>query len=91
MAQYQYPFRNPSLPIQARVTNILSLMTIDEKIACLSTLPDVPRLGIHGAGHVEGAFMDWRWVVPADGVGHPLFRARNFRRLSAWGIPGIPN
>jgi len=53
-AQYQYPFQNPNLPIEDRVTNILSLMTRDEKVACLSTHPDVPRLGIHGAGHVEG-------------------------------------
>lgn len=29
-------------------------MTRDEKVACLSTHPDVPRLGIHGTGHVEG-------------------------------------
>ena len=29
-------------------------MTIEEKIACLGTHPDVPRLGIRGAGHVEG-------------------------------------
>ena len=29
-------------------------MTMDEKIKALSTNPDVPRLGIHGSGHVEG-------------------------------------
>src|SRR5689334_11485039 len=29
-------------------------MTLDEKISALSTHPDVPRLGIKGAGHVEG-------------------------------------
>src|SRR6266480_1146361 len=53
-AQYQYPFRNPTLPIEQRVTNILSLMTLDEKIACLGTDPSVPRLGIRGSRHVEG-------------------------------------
>ena len=53
-AQYKYPFQNPKLPIDERVSNILSLMTIEEKIACLGTHPDVPRLGIRGAGHVEG-------------------------------------
>jgi beta-glucosidase len=53
-AQYKYPFQNPTLPIEDRVTNILSLMTRDEKVSCLSTHPDVPRLGIHGTGHVEG-------------------------------------
>lgn len=34
--------------------NILSLMTLEEKIHVLGTVPDVPRLGIHGSGHLEG-------------------------------------
>jgi beta-glucosidase len=51
---YQYPFQNPALPIEDRINNILSLMTLDEKIACLSTDPSVPRLGIKGSRHVEG-------------------------------------
>lgn len=50
----QYPFQNPNLAIESRVNNILSLMTVEEKIAALSTEPDVPRLGIHGSGHIEG-------------------------------------
>ena len=53
-AQYQYPFQNPALPVEERVSNILNLMTLDEKIACLGTIPNVPRLGIRGSGHVEG-------------------------------------
>jgi beta-glucosidase len=53
-APSQYPFQNPALPREERITNILSLMTIDEKIACLSTNPSVPRLGIKGTPHVEG-------------------------------------
>ena len=52
--EYKYPFQNPNLPIEARVTNILSLMTVDEKIAALSTDPSVPRLGIVGSSHIEG-------------------------------------
>jgi beta-glucosidase len=51
---FQYPFHNPSLSLEARVDNILSLMTVEEKISALSTSPDVPRLGIHGSGHIEG-------------------------------------
>jgi beta-glucosidase len=51
---YQYPFQNPSVPIEARVNNILSLMTLEEQIAALSTDPSVPRLGIVGSGHLEG-------------------------------------
>jgi beta-glucosidase len=52
--QHQYPFQNPDLPIEKRIKNILSLMTLNEKIACLGTNPSVPRLGIKGSGHVEG-------------------------------------
>jgi beta-glucosidase len=52
--QYQYPFQDPSLPIEARVDNILWLMSTEEKISALSTTPDVPRLGIRGSGHIEG-------------------------------------
>jgi beta-glucosidase len=52
--RYQYPFQNPELHIEKRIKNILSLMTLDEKIACLGTNPRVPRLGIKGSGHVEG-------------------------------------
>ena len=36
---YQYPFQNPDLPIEQRVDNIVSLMTLDEKVACLGTRP----------------------------------------------------
>ena len=50
----QYPFQNPDLPLEQRIDNILSLMTLDEKIECLDTDPSVPRLGIKGSDHVEG-------------------------------------
>jgi beta-glucosidase len=52
--QHQYPFQNPNLPIEERVNNILNLMTVDEKVAALSTDPSVPRLGIQGSSHIEG-------------------------------------
>ncbi len=53
-AQYKYSFQNPVLDREARVTNILSLMTLDEKIAALGTTTAVPRLGIPDAGGSEG-------------------------------------
>jgi beta-glucosidase len=53
-AAYQYPFQDPNLPIEQRVDNILSLLTLEEKVTCLGTNPTVSRLGIHGTGHVEG-------------------------------------
>jgi beta-glucosidase len=49
-----YPFEDPNLPIEDRVNNIVSLMTLDEKISVLSTDPNVPRLGIKGSRHIEG-------------------------------------
>lgn len=52
--QTTYPFRNPDMPIEDRVSNIVSLMTLDEKIAFLSQTPGVERLGIEKMGHVEG-------------------------------------
>ncbi|MFZ5939205.1 MAG: glycoside hydrolase family 3 C-terminal domain-containing protein [Bacteroidota bacterium] len=51
---YRYPFENPDLGMEERIDNLLSLMTLDEKVACLGTDPSVPRLGVKGARHVEG-------------------------------------
>jgi beta-glucosidase len=50
----QYPFQNPNLPVEERVNNIVSLMTVQEKVAFLTSRPGVPRLGIRAMGHVEG-------------------------------------
>ncbi len=53
-AQYQYPFQDPHLPLEDRVNSIVSLMTLDEKVALLSQRPGVPRLGIRSMMQVEG-------------------------------------
>ncbi|OOG63696.1 glycoside hydrolase family 3 C-terminal domain-containing protein [Flavobacterium sp. A45] len=50
----QYPFQNPNLETEKRIDNLLFLMTLEEKVAVLSTNPSVPRLGVVGTGHVEG-------------------------------------
>ena len=52
--QSRYPFNDPSLPMEKRIDNLLSLMTIDEKINCLSTDTGVPRLGVMNYGSSEG-------------------------------------
>jgi len=52
--QTQYPFQDPNLPLEQRIANIISLLTLEEKIACLGTNPSVPRLGIKASGQVEG-------------------------------------
>lgn len=53
-AQHVYPFQNTALSDNERLDNLLSLMTIDEKINALSTDLGVPRLGIRSTGHSEG-------------------------------------
>jgi beta-glucosidase len=48
-AQNQYPFQNPATPMESRIDNLLSLMTLDEKLAALGRSGvRVPRLGING-------------------------------------------
>jgi beta-glucosidase len=49
-----YPFQDARLAPEARIANILSLMTVDEKIDALSTDSGVPRLGIPSFGSTEG-------------------------------------
>jgi beta-glucosidase len=49
-----YPFQNSQLDDEERLGNLISLMTLDEKINCLSTRPSVARLGIKGTRIVEG-------------------------------------
>ena len=62
--QYQYPFQNPNLPIEERVSNIISLLTPEEKIDVLGANyylggrngpgPSLRRLGINGYNQAEG-------------------------------------
>jgi len=53
-AQFQYPFQNPDLPVEDRVNNVISLMTLDEKINFLHFRAGVSRLGIPPLGSAEG-------------------------------------
>src|ERR1700721_475633 len=53
-AKYQYPFQDPKLPAEQRITDLLSRMTPEEKIFCFGIDPSVPRLGVKGSGHIEG-------------------------------------
>ncbi|MGB6721820.1 MAG: glycoside hydrolase family 3 C-terminal domain-containing protein [Terracidiphilus sp.] len=52
--QPKYPFNDPALPMEKRIDNLLSLMTVDEKIDCLGTNTGVPRLGVMNYGSSEG-------------------------------------
>ncbi len=50
----KFPFADPKLPEEQRITDLLSRMTVDEKIACLGTRTGVPRLGVPNIGSSEG-------------------------------------
>lgn len=52
--QQVFPFQNTTLSDNERLDNLLSLMTLDEKVNALSTNLGVPRLGIPNTGHSEG-------------------------------------
>src|ERR1035438_8090632 len=52
--QTRYPFNDPNLPADKRIDNLLSLMTVDEKIDVLGTQTGVPRLGVPNIGSSEG-------------------------------------
>ncbi len=51
----EYPFQDTDLSNDERLDNLISLMTLDEKIDHLSSrLPGIPRLGVRGTRLVEG-------------------------------------
>jgi beta-glucosidase len=54
LAQSQYPFQDPNLQVEKRIDNLLSILTLEEKVNCLGTNPTVDRIGLKGTGHVEG-------------------------------------
>lgn len=50
-----YPFQDPDLPSEARIDNLISMLTPAEKILLLDNSPkSIARLGIRTAGQVEG-------------------------------------
>ncbi|MBB6147271.1 beta-glucosidase [Silvibacterium bohemicum] len=52
--QPSHPFNDPTMPMEKRIDNLLSQMTVDEKIDCLGTKTGVPRLGVPNFGSSEG-------------------------------------
>ncbi len=53
-AAYEYVFQDPDQPLEARIDDLLTRLTLEEKVSCLGTDPSVPRLGLRGSGHIEG-------------------------------------
>ncbi len=68
-----YPFQNTNLSDDDRLDNLISLMTLEEKIDNLSPRPaGVPRLGVEGTRIVEGLHgLAWsgpaNWAVKGEG------------------------
>ena len=58
------PFRDPNLPLERRVDDLVSRLTLDEKIAMLGQIqPAIPRLGIRAfTNFTEGLHgLGWVW------------------------------
>jgi beta-glucosidase len=52
--QEDYPFRDPKLPDDQRIADLLGRLTLEEKVELMSNHPKIPRLGIVFSGQVEG-------------------------------------
>jgi beta-glucosidase len=53
-ATFAFPFRDPGLPTELRISDLIGRMTREEKIDCLAFRAAVPRLGVEGSPHIEG-------------------------------------
>jgi len=53
-ARFEYPFQDPDRPVEERISDLVSRMTLDEKIDCMAGRAAVPRLGVRGSPHIEG-------------------------------------
>lgn len=73
-AQEEMPFRNENLPTHERVMDLLSRLTIEEKISLLyATSPGIPRLQIpkyyHGNEALHGVVRPGRFTVFPQAIG----------------------
>ena len=51
---FEFPFQDPDLAAEERITDLIGRMTLEEKIDCLAVRAAVPRLGVKGSPHIEG-------------------------------------
>ncbi|BCY07564.1 glycoside hydrolase family 3 protein [Actinoplanes sp. L3-i22] len=69
-AAESFPFRDPSLPLQARVDDLVGRLTLAEKLAMLHQYqPAVPRLGLHVFKAGTEALHGVAWSNDYDGGG----------------------
>jgi beta-glucosidase len=51
---YKYPFQDPALSAEQRIDDLVSRMTVEEKVDVLGTNTAIPRLGVPSFGSSEG-------------------------------------
>ncbi len=71
-ARTDYPFRDTKLGREARISDLLSRLTLDEKISLMGGQPKIPRLGLEFSGQVEGLH-----GLALGGPGHWEGRGKN--------------
>ena len=68
-----YPFRNPDLPLETRVNDLISRLTLNEKINLMCQYQDsVPRLGIPSYKHGTEAAHGIAWLGEATCFPQPV-------------------
>ena len=61
---YQYPFQNPALPIEQRVTNVVSLLTQAQKLSLLpETEPAIAGLGLNSFTYYTEGIHGLGWAA----------------------------
>lgn len=69
---FHYPFRNPDLPLEERVNDLIGRLTTEEKINLMAQYQDeVPRLGIAPYKHGTEAAHGVAWLGPATTFPQP--------------------
>jgi len=53
-AQTDYPFRNPALNDDERITDLLKRLTLNEKVELMEGHPKIPRLNLVLSDEAEG-------------------------------------
>ena len=67
------PFRDPNLPLERRVDDLVSRLTLDEKIGMLAQVqPAIPRLGIKAFTNFTEGLHGLGWVARRQRHGHHL-------------------
>lgn len=71
--KFEYPFQNPDLPLEDRVNNLVSLLTLDEKINLMCQYQDkISRLGIKAYKHGTEAAHGMAWLGEATSFPQPI-------------------